>query len=352
MAVGIACIALAGGCSSKDFNREVVATVNDEKITVLELREYLGAPTGVFAFTSMAPEQKKNAVDQLIAGRLVVQEGRSMGLDNTPEYREAVRNNQVGVRINALLRKEAGEKLKLDEKEIQAEAAKIKGENAGLSDTDATDRAARAIIDRQIRKIQKDLVVTARKETGAAVDNAVLDRIGKGENLPDNAVLASAGSEKILYGDVKKTMRQMPELPMRRGTESLEVVRALIDKILDQELVLRAMTEYSRKRGVDGSEWLRTSQLNMERAVIANLLFDKFSEKDPEVTDVEVATDYEKRVQMMGEDKAKAPPLEAVKEQLREILKNQKLRGAFEEHIGELRKKGKVTIKDDVLGKV
>ena len=50
VAAGIACAALTGGCSKKDFNREAVATVNGEEITVLELREYLGAPTGIFAF--------------------------------------------------------------------------------------------------------------------------------------------------------------------------------------------------------------------------------------------------------------------------------------------------------------
>ena len=39
-------------------------------------------------------------------------------------------------------------------------------------------------------------------------------------------------------------------------------------------------------------------------------------------------------------------------EQLRDVLKNQKRRAAFEEYIGDLRKKGKVTVKEDVLPKV
>ena len=135
---GSLCAALAGGCSKKDFNREVVATVNGEEITVLELREYLGAPTGIFAFTDMPVEQKRKAVDQLIAGRLVVQAGRALGLDNTQEYKETLKKNEIGVRVDALIRKEAGEKLKLDEKEIKAEAEKIKEENAGISEAEAT----------------------------------------------------------------------------------------------------------------------------------------------------------------------------------------------------------------------
>jgi hypothetical protein len=352
VAAGVAFAVMAGGCSKKDFNREAVATVNGEEITVLELRELLGAPTGIFAFTDMPVEQKRKAVDQLIAGRLVVQAGRAMGLDNTQEYRTTLEKNRIGVQIDALIRKEAGEKLKLDEKEIKAEAEKIKGENAGLSDGEARGMASKAILGRQIRKIQKDLVATAGKETGASIDNAVLERIGRGESLQDDAVLASAGDEKIRYADVKKIISEMPTLPIRPGQQDAQVTRALVERILDQELILRSLKAYSKKQGVEGSEGFRTAQRHMEQAVIANMLFDNVANKDPEVTDEEVSADYARRVQMMGGEKAKAPPFDAVKEQLREVLRNQKRRESFTDYIGELRKKGKVTVHEDVLPKV
>jgi hypothetical protein len=351
-AAGIAFAALAGGCSKKDFNREVVATVNGDDITVLELRELLGAPTGIFAFPDVPVEQKKRAVDQLVAGRLVVQAALAMGLGDTEEYKGTLRKNEIGVQVDALIRKEAGEKLKLDEKEIKAEAEKIKGENAGLSDAEAAGRASKAIIGRQLRKIQKDLVVTAREETGAAVDNAVLERIGKGESLPDSAVLASAGDEKILYGDVKKIIGEMPMLPIRPDQRTPEVTRALVGRILEQELVLRSLKAYSKKRNIGGSEEYKTARRNMERAVVANMLFDNVTGGLPAVSDEEVAADYARRVQMMQGDKSKAPPIDAVREQLREVLKNQKRRAAFEEYIEGLRKKGKVTVHEELLPKV
>jgi hypothetical protein len=351
-AAGIAFAALAGGCSKKDFNREVVATVNGDDITVLELRELLGAPTGIFAFPDVPVEQKKRAVDQLVAGRLVVQAALAMGLGDTEEYKGTLRKNEIGVQVDALIRKEAGEKLKLDEKEIKAEAEKIKGENAGLSDAEAAGRASKAIIGRQLRKIQKDLVVTAREETGAAVDNAVLERIGKGESLPDSAVLASAGDEKILYGDVKKIIGEMPMLPIRPDQRTPEVTRALGGRTLEQELVLRSLKAYSKKRNIGGSEEYKTARRNMERAVVANMLFDNVTGGLPAVSDEEVAADYARRVQMMQGDKSKAPPIDAVREQLREVLKNQKRRAAFEEYIEGLRKKGKVTVHEELLPKV
>ncbi len=352
VAAGIACAAVAGGCSKKDVNQEVVATVNGESIMVIELREYLGVPAGIFALPGVPVEQKKQAVDQVVAGRLLVQEGRNLGLDNTPEYKGTVRQNETGVRINALFRKEASERMKLDDKEVRAEAAKIKGENSGISEADATDRASKAVIDRQVRSIQKELVATAKKETGAAVDNAVMERIGKGDPLSDNAVLASAGDEKILYAEVKKIIREMPMLPIAPGQQNPQMTVALITRILDQELTLRALVAYSRKRGVDGSDWYRTARQNMERAVIANMVYDKVSLKDPAVTDEEVAAEYGQRVRMMEGEKQKAPPLAAVKEQLRDLLKSGKRRGAFEAYIGDLRKKAKVTVNDAVLPKI
>jgi hypothetical protein len=326
--------------------------VNGEDIKVVDLREYFGVPGGIFPLPAIPVEQKKKAVDQVIAGHLLVQEGRALGVDNTDEYRETVKRNEPGVRINALFRKFASGKLKLDEKEVQTEAAKIRKENAGVSEADATGRASKIIIDRQIRQIQKDLVATAKKETGAAIDNAAVERIGKGQSMQDNAVLASAGDEKISYGDVKKIIREMPGLPIMRGTQNLEQSAELIGNILAQELTVRALIAYSRQQGIDGSEWYRTAQRNMERTVIANMTFDKVALKDPPVTDKEIAEDYAKRVKMMGGGGQKPPPLSKVKEQLRGFLKNEKRREAFEAHIEGLRKKAKVTVNDAVLPQV
>jgi hypothetical protein len=282
----------------------------------------------------------------------VVQSGKALGLDNTQEYKDTLKKNEIGVLVDALIRKEAAEKLKLDEKEVKAEAEKIKKENAGITDADATGRASKAIVGRQLRKIQKDLVATARTETGASIDNAALDRIGKGEQVPDNAVLASAGSERILYGDVKKIISEMPMLPIRQGQQDPDVTKALVSRILEQEIVLRALKAYASKQGVEKTEVYKSSRRNMERAVIANMMFDNVAGSTPPVSDEEVAADYNRRVQMMQGDKAKAPPLEGVKEQLREVLKNQKRRVVFEEYIDGLRKKSKVTVDEDALKKV
>jgi len=343
--------AMLGGCSNKDLNQQAVAKVNDEEISVLEVREYLGAPGGIMVFDSMPIEQKSGVVEQLIAVRLVAQAGKAMGINDTLEYQDAVQKGEVAVIVDAMVRNEVQKKLKLDDKELKAETDKIKKENEGISDADAKTQASKAVIERQLRQLQKDLVDTARNETGASIDNNVLEQIGKGKKISDDTVLASAGSEKILYSDVKKTIAETPMLAAFQNQKDPEMAKALVSRILEQEIVLRALKAYATGQGVEKSEAYKTSRLNMERAIIANMMFDNVAVV-PQVSDEELVADYKRRVQMMQGNNSQVPSFDMVKEQLREILKNYKRQAAFEEYINGLRKQGKVSVNEDILKKV
>ena len=170
LAAGIAGGMFVAGCSSKDVRQEAVATVNGDEIKGAELREFLGVPAGVFAVVDIPVEKKKEALDQLVAVRLLAQEGRSRGIDNTPEYKEILQRNDQLVRIKALVRKEIEAKLKVTDEEIKAEIAKVKEANKGISDADAAMRAVKSVSGSRIQKIQEDLIAAAKKETAAAVD--------------------------------------------------------------------------------------------------------------------------------------------------------------------------------------
>ena len=118
LAAGVAWGMLVAGCSSKDVRQEAVATVNGDEIKGTELREIFGVPAGVFAIVEIPVEKKKEALDQLVAVRLLAQEGRSRGIDKTPEYKEILERNDQLVRIKALLRKEIEVTLKVTSEEI------------------------------------------------------------------------------------------------------------------------------------------------------------------------------------------------------------------------------------------
>ena len=305
----------------------------------------------MFAVVEIPVERKKEALDQLVAVRLLAQEGRSRGIDNTPEYKEILQRNDQLVRIKALVRKEIEAKLKVTNEEIKAEIVKVKEANKGISDADAAMRAVKSVSGSRIQKIQEDLIAAAKKETAAAVDPKAVARIGKEENVPDNVVLASAGDEKILYGDVKKILRGLSPGGGAHGQPDLSKNPVLVGNILERELTMRALAAYAKKQGVDGSEGYKSMRQEMERFVLRSLVADNVAAKNVEVTDKEIEAAYAEHSATMVRD-GKKIPLAMVKEQIRAALRNEKGQKVIDAYIAELRKKAKITVNDAVLPKV
>jgi hypothetical protein len=342
---------ILAGCSSKDVRQEAVATVNGDEIKGAELREFLGVPGGVFAIVEIPVEKKKEALDQLVEVRLLAQEGRSRGIDNTPEFKEILERNDQLVRIKALLRKEFEAKLKVTSEEIKAEIAKVKESIKGISDADAAMRAVKSVSRSRIQKIQEDLIAVAKKETAAAVDPKAVERLGKEENVPDNVVLASAGDEKFLYGDLKKILRGLSQRSDAHGQPDLSKNPALVGNILERELTMRSLSAYAKKQGVDGSEGYKSTRQEMERFVLRSMVAEDVAAKNLEVTDKEIEAVYAENAAALAKD-GKKIPLAAVKEQIRTAIRNKKGQNAVDEYNAELRKKAKITVNDAVLPKV
>ena len=351
LAAGIAGGMFVAGCASKDVRQEAVATVNGDEIKGSELREFLGVPAGVFAVVDIPVEKKKEALDQLVAVRLLAQEGRLRGLDNTMQFKEILQRNDQMVRIKALARKEIEAKLKVSADEMKAEIAKVKEANKGIADADAAIRAVKSISDSRIRKIQEDLIAAAKKETAAAVDQEAVARIGKEKNVPDNVVLASTGDEKILYGDVKKILRGLSPEGGPQGQLDLSKNPVLVGNILERELTMRSLAAYAKKQGVDGSEGYKAMRQEMERYVLRSMVLDNVAAKNVEVTDKEIEAAYAEHSATMVRD-GKKVPLAMVKEQIRAALLSEKGKKAVDAYLVELRKKAKITVNDAVLPKV
>lgn len=353
LAAGIVGGALTAGCARKDTRPEAVATVNGEDIQVLELREKLGVPAGVFAVTSIPLEQKREALDRLVAGRLLAQDARSRGFDNTSQFREILRQNEQVARVSALFRKEIEGKVKLDDgdKDVQAEVAKLQGMKDKVSDADILERAKKKVAKNRIRKIREEMTATAMKETGAAVDQAMIDRIGKGESVPDNAVLASAGNEKILYGDVRKILQGVPQSAGNSGTGDLSKDPAMIANVVDRELTGKAIAVYAKKLVPDRSDVYKAERQNLERNILMSMMADNVVWKDATVTDKEIEAAYNENTGEMIRN-GKKIPLTAVKERIRAYLENEKRNKALDAYIAELQKKAKITVNDVVLAKI
>ncbi len=350
-AAAILAIAFAlGGCAAKDVKNDVVATVNGEDVSVRELREFLGAPGGMMSFPGIPVEKKKEALDRLVAGRLLASDARARGLDNTPEYRAVLSQNEQGVLLNALLRKELEEKLKVGEKELKAETAKIKEANKGITDNAAVAMAGRALSERQVRKIEDDLMAAARKEMKPAVDQAMLNRVVKGEAVGDNAVLATSGTEKLLLGDVRKILQAVAG-GGPHARQDLTQNASAMNSVVNREITRKALNAYAKSRNIEGSEAAKATRRDMERSVLISLAVERAVPKDIRITDKEIAATYKEHADMFVRE-GKKITLAQAKEQIRRFLMNDRRRKALDSYVAELKKKAKITVNEGLLPKV
>jgi hypothetical protein len=208
----------------------------------------------------------------------------------------------------------------------------------------------KSVSDSQIRKIQEDLIAAAKKETAAAVDPKAVARIGKEGNVPDNVVLASAGDEKVLYGDVKKILQGVSQSAGNSGTGDLSKDPAMIANVVNRELTEKAFAAYAKKQVPDRSDVYKTERQNLERNILLSLMTDNVVWKDATVTDKEIEAAYNEHAGEMIRN-GKKIPLSAVKEEIRAFLQNEKRRKALDAYIAELKKKAKITVNDAVLAK-
>jgi hypothetical protein len=354
LAAGIAGGIFVAGCASKDVRQEVVATVNGDPIKGTELREILGVPAGVFAVADIPVEKKREALDQLVTARLLAQEGHVQGIDNTPEFNEVLRRNDQLVWIKALIRKEIEAKLKVTAEDIKAEIDKVKKGNQEISDAGAAARAVKSLSGRRVEKIQANLVATAKKETGAAVDLQAVARIVKGENVPDDAVLASVGEEKILYADLNAILRGMDSSGTRHGQADPPRDPAMIDNILERELTMRALAAYAKKQGSGLSEGYEAMRQEMGRSVLQRLVTDNIAAKNVEVTDREIEAVYAEHTATIARDGKKIPSsmVAMLKERIRAGLLNERGKTAVDAYVAGLKQKAKITVNDDILPKI
>jgi hypothetical protein len=342
-------VAFGGGCSTKDAKNETVATVNGDDVKVLELREFLGSRGGLVAVTNLPVEKKKEGLDRLVAIRLLAQDARAKGLDNTDAFRAALSGNEKGVWINALLRKEIASKVRVKDSDLKDEAKKMRGADNNLSESDAATKAGQAITEREVRKVEEELLAAAKKDTPASIDLESIGKIGKGEKMADDVALATVGGEKITYGQVRKVLQAAAPGP--HGAEGLLKNPVAIQRVVDREATGVALHAYAKKQGLDGSEWLKSVRGEMERAVLVNLLAEKVAAKDVSVTEKEIEGAYAEHGQMFLRD-GKKIPLAQVKDQLRAFLENAKRRKALDEYVESLKKKAKITVDEGVLSKV
>ncbi len=328
---------------------ETVASVNSDAISVLDLREALGFWGGGVSVSGIAARKKKEVLDRLIDGRLLEQSARSKGLDKTDKFRDLLGQRESGLLIPALFRGEVASRVKISKEEIRAEAGRLRKADKDLSAEDARMRATGAVWEQKIRKAEEELVATARKEAAVTFNEETLGKIGGSDNVLDNAVLGTAGSENVTYADVKKLLERMGG--GKHNTRDLSGNPAAVRGVLERDLTQIALTVYAKKMRAEESEWMRRVRRELERSILIDGLTERVILKGVTVTDKEIREAYARHSGMLVRD-GKPIPLSDVKEEIRRIVQGDKRKAAIGKYVGELRKKAKIKIYEKLLPKI
>jgi len=336
-------------CSKPQATSPTVAEVNGDAIRVTELREFLGMLGGGAHGAGITAEQKSQSLDRLIAARLLAQDARAQGLDNTDEFRNAREGSEQTALITALLRKEIDSKAKVSREEIQAEAKKIMAADNTLSDNTANVQAGRSVSRAKIRKVQEELIDAAIKEFPITIQKEMVDKIVGGGTVPDNTVLATAAGDNITYGDVREDLGG--SMGGMYGGQSIARNPVAINRMLTREATGKSLGAYAKKQGIEGSDWHKIIREDIERTILINLLAAKILGDESPVGDKEVDSYYKEHPEMFVRH-GKKVPLAMVKEQLRGFLRSEKRKSAIHDYIEELKKKATIKVNEKVLADV
>jgi hypothetical protein len=339
---------MVSGLAVADVKEEAVASVNGEKISVRELREAFGLWGGGVSATDIPSEKKTETLERLVTGRLLSQHARSQGLDNTEDFRNALRRSEQNRLISALFRKELSSGVKITREEIRAEAAKLRKSDKTLTPENANLQAKSALWKKKAQKVQEDLVAAAKTDSSSIVLDETIEKIAKGEKVEDNAVLGAVAGDNVYYRDFRQALGAMPG-EKHKGMD-LSTNPGALRNFLDRELTGRALVAYARRQGIEDSEWMDFVREEAERSILADMLMTTKVLKGVAVTEKEIQNAYAKHTQMLVRD-GKKIPLSEVKDQIRGIVMQEKRNKAVDAYVAKLKKKAKISVNKKLLAK-
>ncbi len=343
---------LFSGCTSDESINETVATVNGNRITVMEVREAIGIPGGLVSAPNFDKEQKKKIVEQIAETRILAQEARTQGLDNTKEFKDAVRAGEPGIVIKGLFRKELDARGKKAESEIETAAKGLMAKDNNLKPTDARLQAGQAVFGSKLSQVQTEVSEAARKAFPEKIDTAVIGRIGKGEKVADDTVVGQVGADKITYGEAKVLIEKgMAAGGGQHSGKDFSKDEKALTSVIGQELSNRSLLAYAKQQGGEKGRWLELDRSLLENSVLIGLLAEKVIFKDLVVSDKEIEATYNDHKEMFSKG-GKVMPLAEVRSQIVSFLQDDKKRKAVEAFLAPLKAKAKIVITESLLPKI
>ncbi len=287
-------------CSAgeRDVRGKTVASVGGEKITVRDVRELFGVRSAAHRVFGVEREKKREAVERLIAGKLLAAESRNRGYDESGDFQKLYDEGEKDIYIAALFKEKVDKAVMVKDGQIQAEAQKIMKENEKLSQQQAVEKATEKLYNDTFREGDNGLVQSVKGSIKTELHSDEIDRIVGGVDVGDDRVVAEVEGIPVSYGDIKKELSTLP----RHGGENLERDPRAISAIVERISVRIGLYDFAKKEEVDKGDTFNKVKGNFESSILIDLMIDNEIRKKINVGDEEVKKTYDEHPEMFEQN--------------------------------------------------
>ncbi|RMG57917.1 MAG: hypothetical protein D6713_08725 [Deltaproteobacteria bacterium] len=272
---------------------KVVATVGDDAITVKDLREFLGVRGGIYPASNVTEETKRNALDRLIAGKLLAKAAVEKGYDKLDEFKKRYEEGKKQLYIAVLFREKVDKTVKLDDEEVKAEAERLKKKEK-ISDDEALAKARASIAQRVFNEKDSALVEEVKKNIKLEHDQEVLKKFFSGKEVKDDEVVSRWGDFKITAKMVKD---ELGAISGHGGVNFLTDPRA-VGTIVERLAIKEALYRKALEEKVDQTPTFKDVEKNFRNSILIDLLIEKDFRAGVKVTDKDAKAAYNEHPEM------------------------------------------------------
>ncbi|NWF51956.1 MAG: peptidyl-prolyl cis-trans isomerase, partial [Nitrospirae bacterium] len=241
MLYAISFLFFLGGCASFSQKKNTLAVVNGEPIAEDDLKYSLQIAHRREDLSSAGELNLSKFIQKLVDDRLLIQEARSMGMEEYPEVKQAIQAYIIRESVTRLYQEEIINKVTVSEDEIRNYYKSIRGKEAPDEELEILRKGIEKNIRKQKEKERGDEYLKYLKEHQTIkVDEEILSSIKLYENnveidtTKEGRVLAEVNGFSLTVKDFVAIAKSYPKKPKE------DIINDWIDrKVIDSEALKR-----------------------------------------------------------------------------------------------------------------
>lgn len=226
------------GCASLSHKENILAVINGEPVVEDDLKYSLQITHRREDLSSAKELNLSKFIQKLVDDRLIIQEARSMGMEDYPEVKQAIEKYILRESVARLYNEEIVDKVSVTEEEIKEYYLKVKGQEASDEELEKIRENIKKNIKKQKEKERGDEYLKYLKEHQTIkIDQELLSSIKNNEEIDESIKERTLAEVNGFLLTIKEFLNLVKSYP-RRSKE--EILNDWIDrKVIDSEAIKR-----------------------------------------------------------------------------------------------------------------